>query len=264
MSQHLADDLRILGPRAKTDTLAGLAAFASILDHYEINTPLRRCHFWAQAAHESGGFRYMHENWGPTEAQKKYEGRKNLGNTQPGDGYLFRGRGIFQLTGRANYAQMAKILGRDLIQNPDLAATPEVAMEIACEFWKTRKLNALADQDDVVGITKKINGGTNGLQERKAALVTAKRLWLHDEDAPPTPAKTMVESKQGNGAIAVGALGSVGAAKEVVSQVQEANDLFGTIIGLLQNQQFLIMAAVIGVGGAIWYWRKQHLEEHGV
>lgn len=264
MSQSLADDLRILGPRAKTDTLSMLAAHASILDHYEINTPLRRCHFWAQAAHESGGFKFMHEVWGPTEVQKRYEGRKDLGNTKAGDGYLFRGRGIFQLTGRANYADMGKKLGIDLVGDPEIAAHPDVALEIACMYWKSRKINVLADADDVVGVTKKINGGTNGLQDRKANLVTAKRLWLHDDDAPPAPVKTMAESKQGNGAIAVGALGSVGAAKEIVAQVQDANDLFGTVMGLLQNQQFLIMAAVVGVGAAIWYWRKKHLEEHGV
>jgi len=74
----------------------------------------------------------------------------------------------------------------------------------------------------------------------------------------------MAESKQGNGAIAIGALGSVGAAKEVVEQVQEANDLFGTVMGLFGNPSFVIMIAVVGVGGAIWYWRKQNLEKHGV
>lgn len=264
MSHSLADDLRVLGPRAKTDTLSILASHAEILDHYEINTPLRRCHFWAQAAHESGGFKFMHEVWGPTDVQKRYEGRKDLGNTKTGDGYLFRGRGIFQLTGRANYLDMGKKLGIDLVGDPELAAQPDIALEIACMYWKSRKLNVPADADDVVGVTKKINGGTNGLQDRKANLATAKKLWLHDEEAPPAPVKTMAESKQGNGAIAVGALGSVGAAKEVVSQVQEANDLFGTVMGLLKSEQFLIMVAVVGIGAAIWYWRKQHLEEHGV
>jgi hypothetical protein len=74
----------------------------------------------------------------------------------------------------------------------------------------------------------------------------------------------MVESKQGNGAIAIGALGSVGAAKEVVGQVQEANDLFGTVMGLFGNTQFLMMAVIVGLGAAIWYWRKQNMEKHGV
>ena len=83
--------------------------------------------------------------------------------------------------------------------------------------------------------------------------------------APEPPAqKSMVESKQGNGAIAIGALGSVGAAKEVVGQVQEANDLFGTVMGLFGNTQFLMMAVIVGLGAAIWYWRKQNMEKHGV
>jgi GH24 family phage-related lysozyme (muramidase) len=88
----------------------------------------------------------------------------------------------------------------------------------------------------------------------------------HDHRTEPdtVPAKKMVESKQGNSAIAVGALGSVGAAKEVVEQVQEANDLFGTVMGLFSNPQFLMMAAVVGLGAAIWYWRKKHMEAHGV
>ena len=74
----------------------------------------------------------------------------------------------------------------------------------------------------------------------------------------------MADSKQGMGAAAVGVLGSVGAAKEVVGQVQEANDLFATVMGLFGNTQFLMMAAIIAIGGAIWYWRKKHLEEYGI
>jgi lysozyme len=83
-------------------------------------------------------------------------------------------------------------------------------------------------------------------------------------DPDPVPVKAITESKQANSAIAIGALGSVGAAKEVVTQVQEANDLFATVMGMLKDTNFLIMVAVIGLGAAIWYWRKKHLEEHGV
>ena len=78
------------------------------------------------------------------------------------------------------------------------------------------------------------------------------------------PVKKMTESKQGNSAVAIGALGSVGAAKEVVEQVQEANDLFGTVMSLLGNTQFLMMVVIVGLGCAIWYWRKKHMEAHGV
>jgi hypothetical protein len=77
---------------------------------YEIDTPLRLAHFLSQACHETQGFRYLKEIWGPTAAQKRYEGRTDLGNTRLGDGRLYCGRGIFQLTGRSNYAQMLKLL----------------------------------------------------------------------------------------------------------------------------------------------------------
>jgi lysozyme len=80
----------------------------------------------------------------------------------------------------------------------------------------------------------------------------------------PVPVKTITESKQANGAVAIGALGSVGAAKEVVAQVQDANDLFATVMNMLKDTNFLIMVAIVAIGGAIWYWRKKHLEEHGV
>jgi hypothetical protein len=83
-------------------------------------------------------------------------------------------------------------------------------------------------------------------------------------DPDPVPVKTITESKQANGAIVVGALGSVGAAKEVVAQVQEANDLFATVMTMLKDTNFLIMVAIVAIGGAIWYWRKKNLEEHGV
>jgi lysozyme len=86
----------------------------------------------------------------------------------------------------------------------------------------------------------------------------------HRTEPDPVPTKSMAESKQGNSAVAIGALGSVGAAKEVVEQVQEANDLFGTVMGLFTNTQFLMMVVVVGLGAAIWYWRKQHMETHGV
>ncbi|CAB4124878.1 Glycoside hydrolase, family 19, catalytic [uncultured Caudovirales phage] len=261
----LADDLRALSPKVKPETIKALADAASVLDAYEINTPLRKCHFWAQACHESGGFRHMHEIWGPSPAQKGYEGRKNLGNTVSGDGYLFRGRGLFQLTGRANYKSMSEKIGVDLLKDPEKAADPSIALKIACEYWKSHKLNSLADADDIVKITKRINGGTNGLEARKTDLAHCKKMWLHAETTPaPVPAKVITESKQANSAIVVGALGSVGAAKEIVTQVQEANDLFTTVLGLFSNPQFLMMAVVVGLGGAIWYWRKKHLEEHGV
>lgn len=140
-----------------------------------IDTPIRQAHFLAQLAHESGGFIYDHELWGPTPAQKKYEGRKDLGNTVAGDGRRYAGRGYIQLTGRANYTTYGKALGLDLVGNPEIAATPEVAVRVAIEYWDSHHLNGFADKDDITTITRKINGGLNGLEDRKAYLVKAKK-----------------------------------------------------------------------------------------
>lgn len=265
---QLINDLRTLCPKSKQDVVYALGnAAPEILDEYEINSPLRVCHFWAQAAHESAGFKFMTEIWGPTDVQKRYEGRKDLGNAQAGDGYKYRGRGIFQLTGRANYKAMGDKLNLDLINNPELACEPATALRIACEYWKSRKLNVLADNDDLVGVTKKINGGTNGIASRKQLLGQAKKIWMHDDAQAPAPVelvKTMADSKQGNGAIAVTALGGVAAAKDVVAQAQDAADTMSAAMALLHNTNFLMMAAIVGLGIAIWIWRKKHLEEHGV
>jgi len=151
-------------------------AFSLRLAQGHIDTALRLSHFIAQCAHESGGFHYWYELGGP-DYFKKYDGRKDLGNTYLGDGYRFRGRGIIQLTGRSNYSKYAAALGLDLIGNPELAATTDVAVRIAVQFWNDHGLSALADKDDVLTITKRINGGTRGLAERKAYLVKMKSLF---------------------------------------------------------------------------------------
>lgn len=123
--------------------------------------------FLAQAAHESMGFSTMYELWGPTPAQKRYERRKDLGNVAPGDGFRYRGRGIFQLTGRANYRTEGEALGLPLESNPELAADPFHAVHIACKYWKRRKIGAVARRGDFVAVTRLINGGTNGIEDRR-------------------------------------------------------------------------------------------------
>jgi putative chitinase len=142
-----------------------------VMEIYEINTTLRASAFLAQIAHESGELRFMQELWGPTPAQKRYEppGKKatELGNTQPGDGKLYKGRGAIQITGRANYKKYGDLLGVDLVGNPDLAATPQYAFSTAGLFWKLNGLNELADVQNFIAITKRINGGTTGLNERQ-------------------------------------------------------------------------------------------------
>ena len=143
---------------------------------FEVNTPARQAAFLAQLAHESGEFKWMEEIWGPTPAQRRYEGRRDLGNTVPGDGFRFKGRGPIQITGRANYKRYGDMLGVDLINNPQLAATPEVGFRIAGVYWKRNNINAPADRQDIVAVTKAINGGTNGLEDRKKYYERAKRV----------------------------------------------------------------------------------------
>jgi len=138
---------------------------------YAINTKLRHNHFIAQLAHESGEFRYMEE----LASGAAYEGRKDLGNTQAGDGVRFKGRGLIQITGRANYTAVGKALGVDFLSSPELLETPQYAVISACWFWNSRNLNVLADKDDFLGITKKVNGGTNGLSDRKMYLDRAEK-----------------------------------------------------------------------------------------
>lgn len=135
-------------------------------------TPLRLAHFMAQVGHESGGFRYMEE----IASGSAYEMRADLGNVLPGDGKLFKGRGPLQLTGRANYRRVGRAIGVDLESHPELAAYPSIGLWIACIYWTDRGLNDLADRDDVLGITRKVNGGTNGLDDRKARLTKMKGL----------------------------------------------------------------------------------------
>jgi predicted chitinase len=129
-----------------------------------INTPQRQAAFLAQLGHESGGLRYMEE----IASGAAYEGRRDLGNTQPGDGTRYKGRGPIQLTGRANYRAAGKALGLDLEGNPRQAASPEVGFRTAAWFWNSRNLNSLADKGDFRGITKRVNGGYNGLADREA------------------------------------------------------------------------------------------------
>jgi putative chitinase len=132
----------------------------------------RLAHFMAQLVHESGCFRYMEE----IASGAAYEGRKELGNVIPGDGKLFKGRGPIQLTGRANYKRFGQIAGIDFENHPEIVALPSIGLHVALLYWRDRNLNALADADDLVAITRKINGGINGLEDRKLQLAKAKGL----------------------------------------------------------------------------------------
>jgi putative chitinase len=144
-----------------------------------INNAQRLAVFLAQLLHESSGLRYFEELWCPTPAQLRYEGRQDLGNTQPGDGERFKGHGPIQITGRANYARYGRMLGVDLVANPELAATPRLGFALAVAYWTDKALNKLADlgtKAAFVTITRRINGGTNGLEDRLARWREARRV----------------------------------------------------------------------------------------
>lgn len=134
-----------------------------------LDDALERAHFLSQCAHESGGWKYKQEIWGPTKAQERYEGRTDLGNLQDGDGFRFRGRGYIQLTGRANYVNAEKTLKGDIVNKPDNVSEKYPA-DSACYFWTKNKLkNKCKDSSDttIEAVTKRINGGKNGLADRK-------------------------------------------------------------------------------------------------
>lgn len=168
------------------------------MQRFGINTPLQRAHFLAQIGHESGGFTRLVENlnysaaallrtW-PTRfdediaarlarkpemiANYVYGGR--LGNTEPGDGWRYRGRGLVQLTGRANYEEACRAVGLPLADKPELLEEPEAAALSAAWYWSSRNLGVLADRDDLIAVTRRINGGMHGLDDRRKRLTRAK------------------------------------------------------------------------------------------
>ena len=162
--------------RAGADDVSNLAAaIGQVMANRHIDTPLRRAHFLAQVGHESGELRFRRE----LASGAAYEGRQDLGNTQPGDGPRYKGRGLIQLTGRANYAEYGRALGREaeLLEHPERVADEiDLCIDVAAWFWSRRELNALADRDDLTAITRRINGGLNGLEDRRRLLKRCKAL----------------------------------------------------------------------------------------
>ncbi len=155
------------GPRA--DTFA--APLTAAMAEFGIDTPARKAAFLAQVAHESGSLRYVRE----IADGFAYEGRMELGNTEPGDGPKYKGRGLLQITGRANYAACGIALGEPLIGHPELLETPENASRSAGWFWRMKNLNQFADRNMFATLTKHINGGYNGLDDRLACWLTARK-----------------------------------------------------------------------------------------
>ena len=167
----LAQLLAIL-PNARPRAGMFLAPLNAAMVEFGITTPARQASFLAQVGHESGSLVYVRE----LASGQAYEGRADLGNTLAGDGMRFKGRGLLQVTGRANYAACGKALGLDLLAKPELLEQTVNACHSAGWFWQTRGLNALADAGDQERVTRRINGGVNGLAERLALYQAARKV----------------------------------------------------------------------------------------
>jgi putative chitinase len=259
------------------DVDAWHAALVEVMPKYGINTERRAAHFISQCAHESGDFRIMEENltysakalnavfgryFGPApkrnaaEYARKPEKIANyvyqdefrskggqMGNVKDGDGWLFRGRGLKQLTGRNNYTGFGKSIGMTAEEAAEYVATPKGAVESACWFWDTNKLNTIADTDDVVKMTKKINGGNIGLADRQARYKKAMEVFGNpvslaeatdddDNDMDVSDIGTLRKGSKGEGvkmmqeALGIGADGAFGPGTErALKAWQTANGL---------------------------------------
>lgn len=148
-------------------------ALNAACEQYEINTLYPLAAFLATVGHETQGLRHLREVWGPTPAQLRYEGRKDLGNVVPGDGFRFRGRGGIHTTGRANYRRLTRRLrarlgptAPDFERSPELLEQPKWAAMAAADYWDMHNLNARADAGDFDAITRIVNGGFNGKEDR--------------------------------------------------------------------------------------------------
>ena len=158
------EQLQKIAPHA---TAVNIGIFLPLLNRfmheYDICGKMREAAFLATVVHESGSFRYLRE----IASGSAYEGRKDLGNTQPGDGVKYKGRGLIQITGRANYTEVSKALGVDFITNPKLLEQPNHAVRASCWWWRKRGLNTVADRGDIRAVTRIVNGGYNGMADRE-------------------------------------------------------------------------------------------------
>ena len=169
-----AEQLIQIAPNADANRLRELTpGLNDTFTRFQINTPLRICHFIAQVAHESDCFNAMEEY----ASGEDYEGRSDLGNTQPGDGVRFKGRGLMQLTGRANYEKFSQAMNLDFVSQPELVAQAPYAVMVAGWYWDSRKLNGDADKDSLEDVTYYVNGGYNGLEDRRQYLQKAKAVF---------------------------------------------------------------------------------------
>ena len=172
MSAVTLAQLLTIMPLARSRAATFMAPLNAAMLEFGITTPARAASFLSQVGHESGQLLYVRE----LASGQAYEGRADLGNVRPGDGVRFRGRGLLQVTGRANYAACGKALGLDLLAQPELLEQTVNACRSAGWFWQTRGLNALADAGDQLKVTRRINGGVNSLAERLALYQAARKV----------------------------------------------------------------------------------------
>lgn len=173
-------DIRAIAVHATDDIVSGIVRGQQFITAGGIDTPLRLAHFMAQLAHESAHFRTTLEY----ASGAAYEGRRDLGNVEAGDGRRYRGRGLIQTTGRANYREAARDIRRIDPTAPDFEAEPAAlerfpyALLSAVSYWRRRDINRLADRDDLKAVTRAINGGLNGFDDRRRYLARTKRIWM--------------------------------------------------------------------------------------
>ncbi len=238
------DELRRFAPGARPAILNGIVEHWHHAESSDINSPLRICHFMAQLAHESDGLNTTVEYADGS----AYEGRKDLGNTQAGDGKRFRGRGLIQLTGRANYRKF----GAE--KDPESVAGFPDAFRAACWFWNLNGLNRLADRQDIRAVTRRINGGYNGLPDRRNRFRKAAAIWGAGEVNPqgkPFIGSRTVKAAMGSGAAGLAAIADgVYQASTAVERGQTISEAFGISLVTLA-----LGAAVAGLLAYILYDR---------
>jgi putative chitinase len=294
---------------ARPDYVSALVASKELLDKLDIiDTSKRFCAWIAQIAHESGGLKISEENlnysakrlmqvWPkrfPTLAKAQQyahnpeklanytysdefrDDAHDLGNVEPGDGWRFRGRGLMQITGRSEYTRIGKRIGLDLVGKPDLASDPYTAVVIAAHLFAERGCCELADKGKFKAITKKINGGYIGLEDRIRYHIAAQQIFkdapVKNAPAPPPPVQpptSMAQSTEGNVAIMIGGVSGQQAGQEVANAVAKSNaDGVFTMAELVSNiaASPWFWTTVIMSAGAIYIWlrRRARLVTWGV
>jgi len=196
-------DILAMSHTAKPEIVKGIVDSQHFIVDGGIDTPLRLAHFMAQLAHESAHFHTTREY----ASGAAYEGRTNLGNTHPGDGPRYRGRGLIQTTGRTNYREAAADIRKIISTAPDFEADP-LALEAfpwallsGISFWRRRNINRLADRDDVRAVTKAINGGYNGMDSRRKYLAKAKSIFMDDHTVAGASSPVLRQGDKGDAVV---------------------------------------------------------------